>query len=195
MNRREAAALREWLFKGLTVETALDELEEQGLAVRAPNDPQALQRVMPLEDFSAGLRASAMNALPAYLAFFCFENSARELVNERLTERKGADWWEEAASNPIKTKVAKRQLSEGKDRWHMRRGASEIYYTDFGDLATLIRNNWEEFEDLFPDVNWVVARFEELEKSRNIVAHNNILEQHEITRITLYLRDWVRQVG
>ncbi len=66
----------------------------------------------------------------------------------------------------------------------MRCGASEIYYTDFGDLTSLIRNNWEEFEDLFSDVNWVVTRFEELEKSRNIVANNNVLEQHEITRIT-----------
>lgn len=137
---------------------------------------RTLQRVMPLEDFSADLRASAMNALPAYVAFFCFENSARELVSERLTERKGAGWWEEAASKPLKTKVERRQESEGKDRWHMRRGASKIYYTDFGDLASLIRNNWEELEDLFPDVNWVVTRFEELEKSRNIVAHNNVLD-------------------
>lgn len=77
----------------------------------------------------------------------------------------------------------------------MRRGATEIYYTDFGDLASIIRNNWEHFEDLFPDINWVVSRFDELEKSRNIVAHNNLLESHEVGRITLYLRDWIRQVG
>lgn len=195
MNHKHAAAMREWLFKGLTVESALNELEEQGIAVRAPNDPQALQRVMPLEDFSAELRSSAIDALPAYLAFFCFENSARELVTERLAERKGGEWWEESASTKLRDKVTKRQEGEGRDRWHMRRGASEIYYTDFSDLASLIRNNWEHFEDLFPDINWVVSRFDELEKSRNIVAHNNALEVHEITRITLYLRDWVRQVG
>lgn len=77
----------------------------------------------------------------------------------------------------------------------MRRGATEIYYTDFGDLESLIRNNWEAFEDLFPDINWVVSRFDELEKSRNIVAHNNLLEPNEVNRIGLYLRDWTRQVG
>lgn len=189
------AAIREWLFKGLTIETALDELEQQGVAVRAATDPHAIQRVMPLEDFSADLKSAAMNALPAYLALFCFENSARELVNERMNERKGTDWWEDAAPRGIKDKVAKRQESEGKDRWHMRRGASEIYYTDFGDLATLVRLNWPDFEDLFPDINWITSRFDELEKSRNIVAHNNVLEQHEIARIGLYLRDWVRQIG
>lgn len=189
------SSLREWLFAGLTVEDALNELESEGIAVRAQNDPQALQRVMPLEDFSSELRATAMKALPAYLAFFVLENSVRDVVSERLSERTGPAWWETAASSSLKTKVEKRQESEGRDRWHMRRGATEIYYTDFGDLASLIRNNWEHFDDLFPDVNWVVTRFDELEKSRNIVAHNNLLEPHEVLRITLYLRDWIRQVG
>ena len=150
---------------------------------------------MPLEDFSPQIRSSAIRALPAYLAFYCFENSARELVSERLLERVGNDWWDEVASTKLKEKVSKRQAAEGRDRWHMRRGASEINYTDFSDLASLIRNNWEYFEDLFPDVNWLVSRFDELEKSRNIVAHNNSLEEHEVARISLYLRDWVRQVG
>lgn len=190
-----SSSLREWLFAGLTVEDALNDLESEGIAVRAPTDPQALQRVMPLEDFSVELRGSAMRALPAYLAFFVFENSVRDVVSERLSEGIGAEWWETAASNSLRGKVESRQKSEGKDRWHMRRGATEIYYTDFGDLASLIRNNWEHFEDLFPDINWVVSRFDELEKSRNIVAHNNLLEAHEVGRITLYLRDWIRQVG
>lgn len=150
---------------------------------------------MPLEDFSADLRSAAMGAMPAYLAFFCFENSARELVTERLLEKKGSDWWLTSASSSVRDKVTRRQESEGKNRWHMRRGASEIYYTDFSDLSSIIRNNWEHFEDLFPDINWVTSRFDELEKSRNIVAHNNILEPHEVARITLYLRDWVRQIG
>ena len=191
----DATSIREWLFKGLTVEAALNDLESEGFAVRAATDPQALQRVMPLQDFSAELRASAMKALPAYLAFHVFENSAREVVSERLAEKLGAGWWGLAATASVKKKVEGRQASEGKNRWHMRRGATEIVYTDFGDLASLIQNNWEHFEDLFPDINWVVSRFDELEKSRNIVAHNNLLESHEVGRITLYLRDWVRQVG
>jgi hypothetical protein len=190
-----SVSLREWLFAGLMVETALNDLESEGIAVRAQSDPQALQRVMPLEEFSATIRASAMQALPAYLAFFVFENSVREVVAERLGERLGPDWWQTAASNPLKLKVEGRQNSEGKNRWHMRRGATELYYTDFGDLASLIRNNWDQFDDLFPDINWVVTRFDELEKSRNIVAHNNLLEPHEVSRIGLYLRDWTRQVG
>lgn len=190
----QQATLREFLFKGLAVEDALNELEKDGRGVRAPTDTQALQRVVSLEDFPASLRNAAMQALPAYLAFFCLENSARELISDRMAERHGTDWWNKV-SRSIQEKVEKRQAQEGKDRWHMKRGATHIYYTDFGDLKAIIQLNWTDFEDLFPDVNWVILRFTELEASRNIVAHNNVLEKNEIDRIKLYLVDWVRQVG
>jgi len=188
-------SLREWLFKGLSAEHALDELERTGVGVRAPTDPRALQRVMPLEEFSPDLRESGMKALPAYLAFFCLENSVRELINERLSERHGSGWWQHKATRAVQDRVKIRQEKEGKNRWHARRGAAEIYYTDFGDLSSLIQNCWTDFEDLFPDVNWVVTRFAELEASRNIVAHNNLLDSREMDRIKIYLTDWIRQVG
>jgi hypothetical protein len=191
----QTGSIREWLFKGLSVEHALDDLERSGLAVRAATDPQALQRVMPLEEFSPELRSAGMQALPGYLAFFCLENSVRELIVERLSERHGTDWWESQATRALSDRVKTRQEKEGKNRWHARRGASEIYYTDFGDLSSLIQNNWDDFADLFPDINWVLTRFTEMEASRNIVAHNNLLDQRELERIKIYLADWIKQVG
>jgi hypothetical protein len=187
--------IRSWLFKGLTVEHALNDLEKGGMAVRAATDPQALQRVMPMEDFSAELRRDGMKALPSYLAFFMLENSVRELIVERLTERHGSGWWEKCATAPVKKRVKSRQDKEGANRWHMQRGASEIFYTDFGDLSALIQNRWEDFEDLFPSFDWVLSRFRELEASRNIVAHNNLLEDREVERLRMYLSDWTKQVG
>ncbi len=80
-------------------------------------------------------------------------------------------------------------------RWHIRRGEQEIYYTDFGDLRSMIQSNWTDFEDLFPDQNWITSRLDELEASRNIIAHSNVLDDREIGRIALYLQDWTRQVG
>lgn len=77
----------------------------------------------------------------------------------------------------------------------MRRGAGEIHYTDFGDLTSLIRNNWASFEDLFPDQNWVITRLEELEATRNIVAHSNVLDERELQRLRLHMKDWILQVG
>ena len=136
-----------------------------------------------------------IRALPSYLAFFMLENSALGLIADRLMEKDGAGWWEVCATSPVKKKVKGRQEKEGKNRWHMQRGASEIYYTDFGDLSSLLQNNWDEFEDLFPDVDWVLTRFRKLEASRNIVAHNNLFKDRELDRVKMYLSDWVKQVG
>jgi hypothetical protein len=75
------------------------------------------------------------------------------------------------------------------------RGANEIYYTDFGDLLLLIQGNWPDFEDLFPDQHWIANRLNDLEASRNIIAHSNQLDEREIDRVKMYLHDWIRQVG
>ncbi len=191
----DQSSLREFLFKSLTIEDALNDMEQKGISVRSPVDSQALQRVVSLEEFPEDIRSAAMKAFPAYLAFFCLENSARDLISDRLSERHGPEWWSSKVSNSIRSSVTKRQEKEGVNRWHVKRGAAPIYYTDFGDLKSIIQQNWEDFSDLFPDVNWVINRFTELEASRNIVAHNNVLEGNEVERMRIYLVDWIRQVG
>ncbi len=194
-SRTDRSSLRNWLFKGLSVESRLDELEIEGVSVRAASDPGAMQRVLPLEDFSSNIRKSAMRSLPAYLAFFCLENAVRELVQERLLDNYGTKWWSEKVANKIQTKVSERREKEGVNRWHVQRGASEIYYTDFGDLSSIITNNWTDFEELFPDQQWVASRLSDLESSRNVIAHMNTLDDREISRIKMYLEDWNKQVG
>lgn len=187
--------VRNWLFKILTTNDILDELEAEGIAVRPEHDPGAVQRALSLEEFPAGVRRSAMKAFPAYLAFFCLENAVRQLVMERLSENHGSDWWESYVPKKIRDRVSGRQKKEGENRWHTRRGEHEIHYTDFGDLKSILLTNWADFEELFPDQNWISTRLDELESSRNIIAHSNVLDERELERIELYLDDWVRQVG
>lgn len=191
----ELREIRSWLFKGVAVEQLLGELESNGVAVRAAEHPGALQRVLPLEDFSSDIRSSAMQALPAYLAFFCLENAVRELISERMVEAHGAEWWQNKVAKGIRDKVEKRREKEGANRWHTRRGAHELNYTDFGDLSLIIQHHWDDFSDLFPDVNWISNRLKELEQSRNVIAHNNVLDRLELDRIRMYLTDWLNQVG
>ena len=45
----------------------------------------------------------------AYCLFYCFENTVRDLVSQRLAERKGVGWW---ATVPAKVQ----QHVEGKRR-------------------------------------------------------------------------------
>jgi hypothetical protein len=62
-------------------------------------------------------------------------------------------------------------------------------------MPGIILSNWADFNDLFDSQEWVKSRFGEMEKSRNVIAHNNVLEDAEIDRIRLYLQDWARIVG
>ncbi len=190
-----SATLREWLFRALATEELVDRLEAEGLSVRDAVDARAVQRVLPIDDFSRSIRQAAMSALPAYLAFFCLENSVRELINDRLAEVHGPDWWDALASSSLRKKVEDRRAKEGVNRWHVQRGAHAINYTDFGDLRSLLQNHWTDFEDLFPDQNWILSRIGELELSRNVIAHSNELDDRELSRLRLYLQDWVKQVG
>ena len=170
-------------------------METEGISVREATDSRAMQRVLPIDEFSITIRQAAMATLPAYLAFFCLENAVRELIHERLSDVHGASWWDSCASTPLRKKVEDRRVKEGVNRWHVIRGAHPIYYTDFGDLRSLFQNNWTDFDDLFPDQSWVLSRIGELELSRNVIAHSNQLDERELARIRLYLQDWVQQVG
>jgi hypothetical protein len=141
------------------------------------------------------LRMDAQKTSQVYIAFFCFENSVRKLVSERLLERKGVSWWEHCVSTKIKKRVIGRMDIDEKNKWHAPRATSKIAYCDFGDLSNIILSNWSEFEDLFPTQEWITTRLSDLEPSRNALAHSNVLSNNDINRIDMFLRDWVLQVG
>ena len=186
-----------FIFRGLLIHSTFEELEALGVRLENPSG-EALRRSddeIPLEDFSASIRTQAVKMASVYQAFFCFENAVRELVANRLAESLGKDWWAQGLTASIRKKVSERKRKEESNRWHLARGSSEISYADFGDLSLMITNNWHLFEDLFPDQDWVRTRLSDLELSRNIIAHNGVLNGREVTRITLYLKDWVMQVG
>lgn len=187
--------VRGWLFMALTTDIRLDELEKEGIAVRPPADPGALQRIVAMDEFPKTVRDGALAAMEAYILMYLFENSVRDLIRERMTENHGPNWWEGQASDNIKGKVEDRKKKEGKNRWHMERGAHPIHYTDFSDLQKLIINNWDDFQDLLPDQGWLKGRLDEVEQSRNIIAHTNVIEARELQRLKLYVDDWKRQTG
>lgn len=196
MSAREEEQIQNFVFRGMLLGSTFDELDALGasFAPSATADSTAEDEIG-LEDFSAAIRMQAVKMAAVYQAFFCFENSVRELVEARLKEQMGADWWTKGTTSQIRTRVDARKKKEQANRWHGVRGESEIDYADFGDLSLMVTNNWELFEDLFPDQDWVRTRLADLEMSRNVIAHNGVLDGREIIRITLYLKDWVMQVG
>lgn len=130
-----------------------------------------------------------------YTAIAAFENTVREFVVKILIENRGENWWEESVSDKIRSKAESRKREEETIRWHTPRGDSIINYVEFGDLASIMSQNNELFEDYIVSIEWVRQIFSTLERSRNVIMHSGELGKRDIERIGIHIRDWINQVG
>lgn len=187
---------KDFVFRGLLSLDSLQQLESSGVYLRDSHKRlgSALAELT-FAEFSAPIRDGAEKMARLYVAFFCFENSVRELVAQKLRDAHGDTWWDTNVPQSIRSKVENRKKQEEKNKWHQPRSRANINYTDFGDMPGIILNNWALFEDMFDTQEWVKARFSDMEKARNVIAHNNVLEDAELERIRLYLQDWARIAG
>lgn len=186
--------LKQFVFNGILVQDSLTHLESAGISVRGAAATPPVIKVDESE-FSPRIVYDAGKMSSVFTAFFCLENAVRELITERLLERKGVEWWDRVVPTKIRTAVEKLKEKESKNRYHTQRSIAMIGYTMFGNLGQIIIANWDDFSDLFPDQAWVTSRFNDLEMSRNIIMHTGVLPQIEVERIESIVRDWIRQVG
>lgn len=184
---------RKWRLHPAT----LEELKSAVGYLFAPSSPAPAAAAIPsnVPFFVQADVALAKKMSDIYILIHCLENSARNLIRARLESAHGDDWWTQVRTTDMERKINDRMAEETRNRWHQPRGRHPLNYLNFGDLKNLICNNWLYFRDIFPDQTWVEARLRELEKSRNVIAHNNVLEDTEISRIQLYFGDWCRQIG
>lgn len=187
--------IRSFVFSGLLAKHSIKDMESAGLLrARAANADERKEQDL-LVSVEESIRAGALAMQRAYRILFVLENVVRSLISERLKDKYGANWFDIKATTPMKTKLTERKQKEASNLWHAGRNKEPIFYLDFGDLAKLIVNNWPEFEDLLPNQSWVQSRLEEAERSRNIIAHTNVLASDEASRLEMYLRDWIKQIG
>jgi len=139
--------LYSFVFRGLLTEEALDgtgRLRRFGLSAHL--DAEIASR-LPIEAFDEDLVSRAQRMAVVYVAIAAFENSVREFVSKVLLENIGADWWTTAVSDKIREKAESRRKEEEKIRWHTPRGDEPINYAEFGDLGSIVGQNWTLFED------------------------------------------------
>ncbi len=137
---------------------------------------------------------SCINMAKTYQLFYMLENSIRYLILESFEKQGNKNWWDNKVPVKIRTDVVKRIHKENENRWLATRGYHHIFYTNFGDLKEIIIANWDIFKQHFPNQHWIASRMQDLEFSRNIIAHNNKLPDNEIKRIKLYFNDWIKQI-
>lgn len=173
------------------------ELEEQFGKLLAIAEPPLEDRVgllsAPLLTEDDVTAARQMGQL--YLVLHCFENSVRRVIARVLGKALGESWWTLAANSDMQRKVSDRQKKEAANRWLSPRGASPLFYLDWGDLVCLIRKHEAHFNQLIGGIKFIELKIEELENLRNIVAHNGMLSSpDDLTRVELNFKDWCRQV-
>ena len=159
---------------------------DKGVKIRCSNLPRSI-----IDD------AQKMAAVYPY--FYLFENSIRFFIKDILELKYGEDWWTKRVSETIRNKAIDREIKDGKNRWHGKRGKHPIFYIDIDDLRRIIQQNREDFKDYLPGVKnpveWLTQRIEEITFSRNIIAHHNPLSDNDINRIKVFFKDWVKHLG
>lgn len=185
---------KEFIFNGLLLQEDFQSLEKEGISIRASGDFSPVSRIIEA-DFSPKIWHNAIDMSSVYQSIFCIENTLRNFIVERMSERYGLDWWAQKVPKKIKDDVEKLKIKEEKNKFFSSRSDSEIGYTMMGNLGQIIINNWEDFNDIIPSQAWLTSRMDDLEMARNIVMHTGVLPQIEIERITSIVRDILRQIG
>jgi len=187
--------LRDFLFRGLLFEAEASVFQGAGIKIGADQiETEEHLLAEALAPFPANLRNNSLEMARLYSVLFAFENHVRNFIRETLFENEGVDWLEKLP-NKVKDHAEKRQKTAHDDSWLEGEKTDLLGFLDFSHLAQVILNKWEYFESIIPSQHWLKQRMDELEKSRNFIAHNRMLLPSEFQRMYMYIADWNKVVG
>jgi len=189
--------VRDFFFRGLLFESESERFRRAGIRVGADlTETEATLVQEALAPFGISRRNQALEMARLYAVLFAFENEVRSLIRDSLEEKAGADWWKSDKVPKTVRDVAEGRMAQAKkDSWLEGAKDDVLEFVDFGNLAAIIVQNWDNFKDVIPGQSWLTQRMSELEKARNFVAHNRMLLPTEFDRIYMYISDWNKVVG
>jgi hypothetical protein len=114
--------------------------------------------------------ADAINAVEVVL---------RDLVEQVLTEKHGEEWIERCGTPEKIEKWRERKLEEAKKRDGTTPEPRLLYYSDFTDLAPMIKKHWELFKPCLGDRKTFDVYMDRLEEFRNAPMHSRNLVPFE----------------
>ncbi|MFW6751914.1 Swt1 family HEPN domain-containing protein [Pseudomonas glycinae] len=187
--------LRDFMFRGLLFEAEASVFQRAGIKIGA-DQTETEERLLAeaLAPFPVSLRNNSLEMARLYAVLFAFENHVRDFIRQTLQETEGVGWVEKIPEK-IKTHAHNRQTTANLDSWLEGEKTDILGFLDFGHLAQIIINKWVHFESIIPSQHWLKQRMDELEKSRNFIAHNRMLLPSEFQRMYMYISDWNRVVG
>lgn len=187
--------LRNFLFRGLLFESEAGTFQRAGIQIGATDAAGEESRLsQSLAPFGVQRRNSAIEMSRLYALLFCFENEIRDFIRERLEETEGTGWFEKLPQKIVNHAESRRNTAM-KDSWLEGQKTDILGFSDFGQLGQIIIAKWEHFSDVVPSQHWLSQRLDEIEKSRNFIAHNRMLLPSEFQRLYMYIADWNRVIG
>ena len=145
--------------------------------------------------FEQSVRQEAAEMSDHYEVFYCLEQAIRKLIAETLEDAEGVDWWNSLRIPvDIKNDVANLVKKE-RDNGITQRSERMIDYTTFGQLSVIITTNWLLFEPILKNKRGVERVMASLNLLRGPIAHCCPMQEDEIDRLRLAVKDWFRMIG
>ncbi len=184
-------------FRGKLAEEALDSAGRRKYFNEEKFFSEETAKRLHYDDIDERYLEQSKSMITVFATITALENATREFVYSVLSENLKSNWWTKGVQKSIKEKAEARKTQESQVKWHVNRGDAMLSYIDFADLPKIMtsRDNWEYFEPYFESQEWINAVFSDLEKSRNVIMHSGVLDEFDIIRVGVNVRDWLRQIN
>jgi HEPN superfamily Swt1-like protein len=177
-------------MQNLLLESELKKLEDSGVQIDHTKTIQKAE-IVDVDLFESDILHAARRMADFYVIYYALENSIRRLISERLREKHGPNWWNDKVPEGVRNEVAKKQKEE-RDTTMSIRSEDPLAYTNFGELIPIFSANWSDFSDTLRSEKAMYQILSQFNKIRNTVAHSCELNDDEITRFKLSVKDWFR---
>jgi len=177
-------------MQNLLLESELRKLEESGIQIEHTKTIQKSE-IVDVELFESDILQEAQRMADFYVIYYALENSVRRLISERLSEKHGPAWWKDTVPEGVRNEVAKKQKDE-MDSIMSIRSEDPLAYTNFGELISIFDANWKDFSDTLRSQKAMQLILAQFNRIRNTVAHSCELNDDEISRFKLSVKDWFR---
>lgn len=177
-------------LQNLLLEADLAKLEKSGIEIGHLQTIKS-DGVVDIELFDLEILKSAKKMADFYVLYYSLENTLRKLIEERLKEKYGPNWWEDKIPQDVR-EMAATYIKKEKDTLLSSRTENPLVYIYFGDLIKIFEANWEDFSDTIRSkkvMGQILSQFNQL---RDVIAHSCELSEDDITRFKLLIKDWLR---
>jgi Swt1-like HEPN len=188
--------IRSFGMSGFLITDELRSIEQRfGVELGHVAKPEVASAVAYYPQFEQSVRGEAAEMSEHYEVFYCLEQAIRRLIVETLEEAAGAGWWSSGCIPSGIAAAAAALVQKERDNGVTPRSDNLLDYTTFGELSVIITSNWGLFEPTLKSRRAVERVMASLNLLRGPIAHCCPMQEDEIDRLRLAVKDWLRMIG